>query len=43
MPSRLMRKLEAFVPLTEAEKTLVSEVERNVRTVAAKTDLITEG
>ncbi|BAT61870.1 transcriptional activatory protein AadR [Variibacter gotjawalensis] len=43
MPSRLIRKLEAFVPLTEAEKTLVSDVERNVRTVAPKTDLITEG
>ena len=43
MANPLVRKLEAFAPLPEADRTLIEEVCRGAREVGAREDLIREG
>lgn len=43
MPNPLIRKLEAFGPLPDADKALLDEVARTAKEVEARTDLALEG
>lgn len=43
IPNPLLRKLERFEPLSEADKAVVERASRHARTVEARTDLIREG